>query len=79
MATGKDFYESLDTISHAVVGAHEDELAEVLLTLTGHNHVHAGYDPDQAESARHTALRWLRDHGYLERTPRGYRASRTTG
>ncbi len=75
----KRLYEELDVaanIIHSAPHGHIDILADLVADLTGVNSDSA-FNPDAANAARATALRWLRDHGYLERTPRGYRAPRS--
>lgn len=66
-----DLYESLD----AIVVDDDQQLANILMDLMGveivpksHRHAeHHAINPDHAAAARHTAFRWLRDHGYIPR------------
>lgn len=71
----KELYENLDFIAEKSGVVVTDALAEVIFTVTGSD-MQSRLDPDARDAARGTCLRWLRDHGYLERTPRGYRAPR---
>lgn len=64
----KEIYETLDSIGDALENDHHsrDELAVLVFALTGYDS-EARFDPDAESAARGTCLRWLRDHGYLER------------
>jgi hypothetical protein len=66
---GLALYEALDTLAGRV--EHDEELASVLMLLTGtvvdrsHGEWYVALDPDVQGHARGVAIRWLRDRGFL--------------